>query len=152
MGISIHGAEAADQLLRDMAHRAHDLTPVWPAVGDMLALAEREQYASEGTYLTGKAWAPLSPRYLAWKTGHGYPAHIEILTGSTLSKLTSRPMDVETYTRTSAEFGVKGKIAFWQQYGTRKMPARPLIRLTETTSNKANSLIARWVVKGRVGL
>lgn len=46
-----------------------DLRPAWEAVRTIFFTMEQAQFRSEGAY-AGDGWAPLSPRYAAWKATH----------------------------------------------------------------------------------
>ena len=47
-----------------------NLRGFWPKVVPLFIRWEGKQFASEGVYWTGAPWAPLSPRYAAWKAIH----------------------------------------------------------------------------------
>jgi hypothetical protein len=151
MPVSASGIEQTNRQLHEMQIRAANLIPVWRRVGAIVAAGEKRQYATEGAYLnSGHVWAPLSPAYAAWKQRTGHDGGIEVLSGDTRKGLTSRPMDIEEYYPQHAVFGVSGKIAYWQQHGTRFMPKRTLIAFTKSTRNSANRAIARYVTNGSV--
>lgn len=64
------GEEQVARTLDRLADRAEDLTPAWEVLRQRFLRVELRQFASEGRYSGG--WAPLSPRYAAWKARH-YP-------------------------------------------------------------------------------
>jgi hypothetical protein len=125
----------ADEILA-MAARAADTAPAWRAWGDDVEHAFREQFDSQGVRLTGEVWAPLSPRYAAWKARHFPGMPILRRTDVLFASMTHRPMAVERVTGHSGEYGTDVRsrrgapYPKFHQHGTRFMPARPLVRTT----------------------
>lgn len=147
---TIRGDRRVKQLLTEMADRTVGVQVAWPKVGDVVADAMREQFATEGVALTGRRWAPLKPHYLRWKRRRGF--HTEILrqTDAMKDSLTSRPMAVEEYRPFSATFGTDDPKAEFHQSGTRFMPQREIINVTDDLADDVNSVLARYIFENRL--
>jgi len=145
----------AEELLA-MAERAEDTSPAWRRWGDDVTAAFREQFDSQGVRLTGDVWAPLSPRYAAWKARHFPGQPILRLTDVLFASMTHRPLGVDRVTDHSGEFGTNVRsrrgapYPYYLQHGTRFMPARPLVRRTPDLVEAASAHLRRWIVRGAV--
>jgi hypothetical protein len=106
----------ADEILA-MAARAADTAPAWRAWGDDVEHAFREQFDSQGVRLTGEVWAPLSPRYAAWKARHFPGMPILRRTDVLFASMTHRPMAVERVTGHSGESELPPDDAWWPYEG-----------------------------------
>lgn len=117
--------------LRAFASLILDLRPFWPKVIPLFIGWEAEQFASEGAYW-GTPWAPLSPAYAARKA-ITHPGRGLLIADGDLRRGASEP--ARHATRTSLTLTIKwrkrGKRRAmdpgWHQYGTQRMPARPLL-------------------------
>lgn len=149
------GFSNVTQHLRDMAARARDVSPAMQAWGDGdVRLAFEEQFTSEGVRLTGQPWQPLNPAYEAWKARHFPGQPILRRTGEMEALLIGTPMNIERVTRNSGEFGARSNVLGWHQRGTfnqdgsRRMPARPVVRLTKDLTVSLTKRIVRHIVDG----
>lgn len=131
-----------------MAERARDLTPAWRGWGDDVADAFREQFLTEGVRLLKNTWAPLSPRYAAWKAKHFPGQTILRRTDEMMTHFTRRPLVVERVEPQRSAFGSKGVPEKFHQGGTRYMPARPIARATPELKAAAVRRIVRHVIRG----
>lgn len=147
--VSVHGLSAAARRVAEIGRRSRDLRPAWPSVGDFMARTAAEQFATGGARL-GKPWAPLSPPYLRWKIKHGFDPRILIQTGEMRDSYVSRPMSVEDYRRKEASFGSDDPKAEFHQYGTRNMPARPVLFRTPEVDATVANVLAHYIATGRV--
>lgn len=148
----IEGDRRVRTLLTQMADRTRGVEPAWPLVGDKIAEHMVEQFATEGAHLTGSRWAPLSPKYLAWKQRH-YPGKpILEATGEMMLSLVSRPFPIEHYGPSSATFGTDDDKAFFHQEGTRFMPQRKILEVdvNEDLADDVNSVLARYIFEERL--
>lgn len=147
---TIDGDRRVEQLLSEMVDRTHGVEPAWPGVGDVLAKAFTLQFDTEGNHLLGHQWAPLKPEYLRWKIRHGFDPRRLHKTGEMRRSLTSRPMAVEEYRPMSATFGTNDEKAPYHQHGTRFMPQRQIIAVTEDLADDVNSVLARYIFENRL--
>lgn len=148
---TIKGDRRVKQLLTEMSDRTRGVAVVWPKVGDVIAEAFADQFATEGVAMTGRRWAPLKPDYLRWKRKRGFRTEILRQTDEMRRGLVSRPMAVETYRPFSATFGTDDEKAEFHQSGTRFMPARPILEVTEDLADDVNSVLARYIFENRLG-
>lgn len=147
---SVRGDDDVRDRLQGLRDRARDLTPVWPAVGDVVADAVKRQFASDGAEFD-TPWPALSPDYMAWKVKNSYSPDTLVKTGSLRDGLTSRPMAIERYGATEAEFGTDDKVAVYHTYGTRRgLPKRPPLKRTPALAREMNGKIAGWITDGKV--
>lgn len=146
----IKGDRRVRQLLTEMADRTRGVEVVWPKVGDVIAEALADQFATEGVALTGRRWAPLKPDYLRWKRRRGFRTEILRKTDEMRRGLVSRPMAVEEYRPFSATFGTDDEKAPFHQSGTRFMPQREIIRVTDDLADDVNSVLARYIFEDRL--
>lgn len=98
-----------------------DLRPFWPKVVSMFIGWMRDQFESEGVYGLGHPWAPLSPKYAAWKAVH-FPGKGILVAESDLRKAASKPVrraTAHTLTLTIPWAEEKGKDVRveWHQFG-----------------------------------
>jgi phage gpG-like protein len=147
---TIEGDRRVKQLLSEMADRTRGVYHVWPKVGDVIAGALDKQFESEGAYFYARKWKPLQPDYLAWKIRNGYDPRRLHQTGAMRRSLTSRPMSLENYFGNRAVFGTRDRKAAFHQNGTRFMPKRQIIRVTEDLADDVSSVIAKWIFENRL--
>ena len=148
----IEGDRRVHQLLSEMVDRTQGVEAAWPAVGDVVAEAMYEQFASEGVYLTGKPWAPLKPDYLRWKIRRGFHPERLRQTDQMRLGLIGRPMPVEEYRPFSATFGTDDEKAGFHQNGTRFMPQRKIMEadVNPDFADDVNSVLARYIFENRL--
>jgi hypothetical protein len=146
----IDGDRRVRQLLTEMVDRTTGMEAAWPGVGDVIADAMKQQFATEGAHLNGVQWAPLNPDYLAWKIGKGFRPERLRQTDAMKDSLTSRPMDVEVYEPMRATFGTTDEKAPWHQHGTSIMPQRQIINVTADLADDVNSVLATYIFEGRL--
>lgn len=126
----VMGARQLDRALSRFGDKVRDFRPVWRRIHADFLKIEAQQFDSEGAR-GGTAWAPLSPSYSAWKAMN-YPGRkILEMTGAMKAQLTAGTgMTVEMQPLTLRMMPTDRK-APWHQRGTRRMPARPVVMLTE---------------------
>ena len=112
---------------------------------DFLEL-EGRNFGAQGT---PAPWAALSPNYAKWKAKHAPGRPILVLRGDMRAALTSRTgasgqiKEIDGRGKT-ARYGTSLKIASYHQYGTRHMPARPVVQLTEADKRRWSRAIQTW--------
>jgi phage gpG-like protein len=147
--IKVTGTDRAIRLLREHKLRAADMKPAWDKVEETIALSAQRAFATHGAS-TGRAWKPLKPEYLAWKTAHGYPPAPLIRSGELWQSVSLVPMDISRKGLTKATFGTSLDYASYHMTGTRNMPARPFFRATRRLSNDISRILADYIEHGRV--
>jgi phage virion morphogenesis protein len=109
-------------VLERLADRVSDLEPAMRRVAGHLADAVEEQFASEGR----PKWPPLAPSTIRQRARKGkWPGKILQVTGRLAASITTRSGAREAAVGTAVEYGV------YHQLGTRRIPARPFLRLTQ---------------------
>jgi len=148
----IDGDRRVRQLLSEMADRTVGVEAAWPGVSRVLARHLQLQFDTEGVHLTGRPWAPLSPRYLAWKIRNGLDPRKLRATGSMERTFTGSPFPIEVYGPTSARFGSDDPKAKFHQSGTRFMPQRRILEVDANpdVADDVNGVLARYIFENRL--
>lgn len=125
------GFDEYEVALARMVALLTDLRPFWPRLTPLFIAWMREQFASEGEFMLGARWAPLSPDYVARKL-RDYPGKGILYATGQLRERASRPRRIVTPTSVTFEIpefprrdGRRMDPA-WFMEGTDRMPARPL--------------------------
>jgi phage gpG-like protein len=127
-----------------------DASPAWEVIATSFQRAERRQFATEGAYASG-GWAPLSPKYAAWKERH-YPGQpILVLTGDLKRSLTERPFGIEVIEPQRMRIGSDVEHGAYHQGGGGNLPRRRPVELTESLRRSWVKTIQRWIVTGKAG-
>lgn len=143
------GEDVVSRTLERFADRSDDASPAFRAIADAFAAFERRQFESEGVAGTGSPWAPLSPRYAAWKARR-YPGQpILVATGALRRSLTERPLGVERIGSDYAELGSEVAYGRFHQQGD-GVPQRRPVDLPESERRDMVKVLQRWIVTGKV--
>lgn len=150
LSFDFYGDVQLDRTLERVADNVEDATPAWEAMADRFVTVERRQFSSEGRYASG-GWAPLSPRYAAWKARH-YPGQ-KILQreGDLIRSLTERPFGVEVITPQKMWIGSSVEYGAYHQHGGPRLPRRRPVELTEGERRRWVKILQRFVMTGRTG-
>ena len=147
ISFEFYGDVQLDRTLERFELGVRDASPAFEKIGDSLARAERQQFRSQGAYGSG-GWAPLSPRYAAWKARH-YPGRpILQRSGDLMESLTVRPFGVDIVESQFAVFGSGVDYGLYHQQGTDSMPRRRPVELPETLRRRWVQIMQRWIVHG----
>ncbi len=98
---------------------------------------------------TGSQWPALSVKYDAWKQKHWPGLPTNVLSGALRESLTF-PQDanaVRDVTKNSLTVGTKVSYGSYVQLGTRRMPKRPVLRISESFAILAAKLLQEFGVK-----
>jgi phage gpG-like protein len=109
--------------------RVSDLRPAMEEISEDFYRHEERAFGTEGSILRSGKWAPLSPRYAAWKARH-YPGRtILVRTGKLKASLTQPGAEgaIREVTEDGLEIGTSISYARYHQWGTGRMPARLVI-------------------------
>jgi len=146
--LTVAGETQMDRGIARFADGVSDYRPLWPEIYALFLEEERGQFASEGSH-GGSQWAPLSPRYAKWKEVR-YPGRpILVREGTLRGSLTDRnaPGAVFQPEPRKLVMGSSVPYALFHQMGTRRMPARPEIKLTEPFKRKAMKQLQSYLVE-----
>ena len=130
--IDVDGADEAGRMLKDVAGRAKDPRPAWPAVAAVLARGEREVFATRGASL-GKPWKAL-------KTGK--PATLR-QTGALAASLASPSPAGMRAARSSLRFGTP---VFYARFQARD---REFVGASRETKDDVRDVMAAYILHGR---
>lgn len=127
------------------AEGVKDLRPAFREIEKSFREIERKQFQSVGMYGSG-GWVPLSPTYAEWKAARFPGRPILQLTGALMRSLTGRtPDSITEIERLALAIGTRLKYAVYHQKGTPRMPARPIIRLTEEDKRQWTKIFHRFL-------
>jgi hypothetical protein len=152
-------AESEKQLLR-LAALLRDLRPFWPQVSRLFISWISRQFESEGAFLLGHRWEPLSPEYARRKAlmfpGKGIlSAEGDLRRAATSLRRIAEPrrliLEIEPYEKRGRTLEPS-----WFQDSTTTMPARPLLaeELPGVAERELEEAADRYVVETvrRLGL
>ena len=137
-----------DRGIARFADGVTDYRPIWPVIEDDFYAQEKAQFASEGSE-AGNKWQELTPEYEKWKAAHFPGKQILQRTGDLEKSMTSPtdPNAVLIEERKTLTLGSRVSYAIYHQRGTRKMPARPEIELTEAFKRTVMHHIQTYLVQ-----
>jgi len=138
------------QLHRALAGRIRavtDFTPVWNHIADDYDDMMQTAFDHQGAYEGNPAWAPLSPKYAAWKARHYPGAKILFRTGALLHALTGGAGHIRSIKPLELRIGGALHVGRWDlgglhQTGTRHMPARKPLLLSRSRRNRWMKFLA----------
>lgn len=137
-------ARRFDRFVSDLT----DLSPAFDQMAEEFYDWEEQAFDSAGAS-AGAGWRPLSPRYASWKAKN-YPGRGVLERELNLRRsLTgpSGPRAVHSIGSRRMEIGTEVPYAVFHQEGTGRMPARPVIRLTEANKMRWTRILHRHLVK-----
>jgi len=125
----VAGAIQLDKALDGYANALKDFRPVFKDIAADFIEIEQRQSESQG----GGSWAPLSADYAAWKERHFPGQKILQLSGELMASMTGVGAGhVEEISKDRLMIGSTAFTGMLHQLGTSRMPARPVIQLTES--------------------
>lgn len=141
-----------DRVFTRFTRGLSDLSPAFREIATAFYEGERRQFETSGSY-AGHQWAPLSSAYAVWKAAH-YPNkgilyrtdqlfHAAIGDQSAGAHLDIRPMQMVIGIDAQSDVAARAR---FHQTGTRKMPARPWLVVTEDMKRSWTRAIARRLV------
>lgn len=148
--LSVDGVPQLVRGFQRFAEDVKDVRPAWPAVLNTLRQLEGQQFASEGAE-GGTAWAPLSPKYAAWKARKFPGRRVLVLTGDLRESLTYETgYSIADMQPLSLVFGTAVPYAIFHQRGTSRMPARKPINFSKTQKNDIVRVLHVWLQRRAV--
>lgn len=150
----VAGDKQLDREILRVGDRAVDAAPAFAAIADLWISETREQFNTQGRHGSG-GWAPLSPATMMQKRGRfarGEIQHLEILraTDRLRDSLVDRGSDdmVLDIQPGSLTYGTKVPYAGFHQTGTRRMPRRRPVELTERARVESVKIMQRFIIGG----
>lgn len=146
------GEVVLDRTIDRAADHVEDFRPVWEVYRGRFLEAERRQFASEGAYGSG-GWAPLSPRYAAWKARHFPGQPIMRRTDDLFHSLTDADGPAIAIMEPSyAIFGSDVLYGVHHQRGDPPVPRRRVLELPESERRAWVKIAQRYIVTGDASL
>lgn len=125
------------------------MRPAWEVLTSRFAALEARQFASEGRAGSPAGWAPLSPRYAAWKARH-YPGKTILRrTDELYNSLTQRPLDIEVLEPSFMLIGSSVPYGRFHQQGD-GLPRRRPVEFPELERRQWVKVVQRYLVTGAV--
>lgn len=127
-----------------------DLREPFGVIAEDFAETAERNFGAVGT---PEKWAPLSPEYAKWKAKVRPGRQILVFDGKMYESLRGvrtgfGPDTVRDIQAQRAEFGTTVPYAIFHQTGTRKMPRRKPVQLTDQDKRRWARVIHEWAVKG----
>jgi phage gpG-like protein len=157
--MEVEGEVQLDRALSRFGDHLSDMSPFFEVVANMLQDIVGQQFDTEGGRTGG--WTPLSPQYAAYKLSQVGSQPTLVYTGRMRRSLIERGGDnIREITSDSLRWGtsVRSEGGFpyprAHQTGTRKMPQRRIIDLTEDDRRSLMKALQRFFVgdPGEFGL
>jgi phage gpG-like protein len=132
VSVDVFGEKQVERELLRFSHAAMDMRPAGARFMEYMRSVERSQFDSEGRTGSG-GWTPLKPRTVAQKTARGLDPRILRAHDDLRKSLTNKSHGnhVERISSDEFFFGTRDPKAKFHQGGTRKMPARRVVDLSE---------------------
>jgi len=154
--ISFSGA-GFDAVTHDLTRFRQNITKAKPALENMaehVAGMQRDQFTTQGRHY-GPAWAPLSPKYKAWKAKRRPGKKILQFDGNLKSQAApsnAKQFGIYGVTDKRMEVGVdyqRTPYAQHHQEGGKHLPARPIIGQPTREDQKAmTKILHEHIIKG----
>jgi phage gpG-like protein len=142
----VDGEVQLARALSRFGENVKDLRPAFNQISSLFYNIEKKQFTSEGSYGSG-GWKALSPKYAEWKA-RNYPGKpILQRSGRMMSSLTGQTGDtVREMGPLWLRLGTSVYYAFFHQRGTKYMPKRKPIELTEIDKRNWVKAVQRFLV------
>ena len=136
----------AQDYLEDVKDRMKNLRPIWPKLNASLKDYMIENFTAQG--LPQGGWKPLDAEYASWKSKK-YPGAPMLVQSGSLFQRIQRGPKLDGGAR-QASFTFTGRITKFHQYGTERMPARPILFAPDRWIDEAASAVGEYIVEGVV--
>ncbi len=145
------GFTAFERTFSNMARQVEDWTePLEKIEADYYEMM-RLRFAGEGAHEGQSEWAALSPKYAVWKAAEYPGAKILHLEGKLEAAATNPGAPGAIQERGPRRLAIwierwvgGWNLAFLHQFGTRRMPARPIVQVGQPTRLRWVRIIRDW--------
>ncbi|MDM7461678.1 MAG: phage virion morphogenesis protein [bacterium] len=128
--------------------RVENLQPAFERILPLLQHYTENYLAREGRYEGNPPFAPLSPRYARYKAKRYPGAPILTRSGRLRASLASITSDsIADASPDALVYGTRTPYALYHQYGTRKMPKRPPLKLSKTLSTRIITILRNYLLE-----
>ena len=148
--VNVLGMEQLNVQFRGRLAALGDCSPAFARIAATIFDAERQAFAEQGAYEGNPAWAPLSPRYEAWKAKHYAGKGVLDRTGRLRAMMEGGPGVLRDITahRMELRFGLRVgsyDLGGLHQTGTRRMPARKPLLLSRIKKSEFRHILAAHI-------
>ena len=146
---TIAGAVELDRAFNRVEQYIDDFRNFWPAITKRFYDIERAQFNTEGARGASGKWKALSPGYARFKA-RKFPGQTILKASTALFESMTSPDAFDSIfipDRTQLTLGTKALYALAHQQGAGRLPARPIISLTETDKRDMQKDIQRQLVQ-----
>lgn len=146
ISLVVDGAAVFDRAFSRFGEGISDLRPIWDDVAKDFWDIEQQQFKSQGAH--SNTWKPLSEKYGQWKAKKYPGKQILEIDGTLWRSLTQKGAKGAVYDPQKDELAIGTSIPYAQyhQRGTRRMPRRAPIDLTEGDKRRIGRTIHRRLV------
>lgn len=146
---SVDGVEVLNRSFNRIEEYISDFRNVWPAVAKEFYAIEKSQFDSVGAKGSSGKWAALSPAYAKYKA-KAFPGQPILRATLSLYESMTSPDALDSIFRMDTQemtIGTKREGATAHQRGNGRMPARPIIALTEADKRRIQKSIQAGLVQ-----
>lgn len=143
------GVEVLNRGFNRIEEHISDFRNIWPNVAREFYAIEREQFQSQGAHGASGRWAPLSPAYAKYKA-IAFPGQPILRADNLLFESMTSPDALDSIFRMDDReltIGTQREGATAHQRGRGRMPARPIISLTESDKRRIQKSIQRGLIE-----
>jgi len=145
--MTVEGVPLVARTLGLTVTRLTNMRPVFDDIATDFMAGEDALFGFQGAAGEHGKWAPVDPTYAAAKKAAGFGSKILVRTGDLRKSLTKRGGDnIRRIGRQRMEVGTRVKYAKFHQRGTRRMPAREPIRVTDNQKRFWVRLIQKFLI------
>lgn len=145
LSFQIDGRDALSRVLQDISDDVQNWRPALEQMAADFYQTQGNVFQNEGSFEGLSGWPPLSPQYAIWKSNNYAGRPMLVLTGRLRAALTTpgAPGSIKQLDDRNLTLGVDVPVGSYNlarlhQDGTSRMPARPVLRLTDPQRS-------RWV-------
>ena len=150
--IEIDGKVELDRVLTGIADDLEDWRPALDEMADDWYQNQGAVFVAAGAHEGLPGWQPLSPRYALWKRINYSGRPLLVLSGRLRAALVQRgnPGAIERIGERELILGADVPVGRWNlallhQRGTRKMPARPVMRISQPQRARFVSILHTYL-------
>lgn len=144
---AVFGDTQIDRTLDGIEAAAADMRPAWEVLRDRFLTLERRQFATQGGYSGG--WAPLSPRYAAWKAKH-YPGKTILRRTDDLFRSLTEGPEIVILEPGYMVLGSAVEYGPYHQEGAGRLPRRRPVELPDRERREWVKVIQAYIRTGGV--
>ena len=147
ISFEVFGDKQVERELLRLSDAAADMRPAGERFMEYMRSVERTQFDSQGRTGSG-GWAPLKPRTVASKAARGLDPRILRATDRLRKSLTNKtsPDHIEEINADSFFFGSRVSYGSFHQTGTRRMPQRRPVELSERNRRAVVKIIQSHLI------